>query len=85
MGAPYGHAMAVRQKLKDDARAFGPGRISVSFTYTSPVPPFIPYTSHARRTAEAFQWVKAHPDEPPLPEKPPEKPKDADPKGDKPR
>jgi hypothetical protein len=63
-GGPYAHAEGVLEKLKDDAAAFGEGRVSVAFTYTTPVPPWIPYTAEARHAAEAFAWVKAHPHEP---------------------
>jgi hypothetical protein len=65
MGGPYEHAQQVREKLKADAAEFGEGRVSLHFSYTTPCPPWIPLTARARRTAEAFQWVKLHPSEPP--------------------
>lgn len=63
-GGPYDHAMFVRRKLLDDAREFGEGRLSLTFGYAAPVPPFIPFTGRARSTAEAFEWARAHPSEP---------------------
>jgi hypothetical protein len=65
MSGPYDHALAVRAKCRDDAHAFGEGRLSFELDYMSPVPPYVPYTAKARHIAEAFAWVKAHPDEPP--------------------
>jgi hypothetical protein len=65
MGGPWEHAQAVRRKLKDDAAEFGEGKVSLHFGYAAPIPPWIPYTAQARRAAEAFQWVKDHPNEPP--------------------
>lgn len=65
MGGPWEHGQAVRRKLQDDASEFGEGKVSVHFTYVTPIPPWFPYTAPARRTAEAFQWVKSHPNETP--------------------
>ncbi len=65
MGGPYEHGQAVRRKLQADAQEFGEGRVSLHFTYSAPIPPFIPYTAPARRAAEAFHWVKTHPNETP--------------------
>ncbi|MEZ0229147.1 MAG: hypothetical protein ACAI25_11020 [Planctomycetota bacterium] len=63
MGGPWEHAQAVRRKLQEDAEEFGEGRVSLHFTYATPIPPFIPYTAAARRCAEAFHWAKTHPNE----------------------
>ncbi len=64
MGGPYEHAAAVRQKIADDAMDFGQGKVSLHFSYATPLPPWIPWTARARRAAEAFAWVKEHPSEP---------------------
>jgi hypothetical protein len=72
MSGPFDHAMAVRQKCRDDAREFGEGRLAFEVSYTTPIPPFVPYTRRVRRVAEAFAWIQAHPNEKPLDAKPPE-------------
>jgi hypothetical protein len=64
MGGPWEHAQQVRRKLADDAHEFGEGKVSLHFSYATPIPPWIPYTAPARRAAEAFVWVKAHADAP---------------------
>jgi hypothetical protein len=55
---PWDHAQAVKQKLRDDAAEFGEGSLAVEFSYVAPIPPVIPYTAPARRTAEAFAWAR---------------------------
>lgn len=65
MAGPWEHAQAARAKLADDEKDFGHGKVSLHFTYVTPIPPFIPWTAEARRAAEAFLWAKAHPQEPP--------------------
>jgi hypothetical protein len=65
LGGAYGHAQGVREKLKDDAREFGDGMVSLHFDSLNPVPAVIPYAGRARTIAEAFAWCAAHPEEGP--------------------
>ena len=60
MSGPYDHALAVRSKIRDDARELGEGRLTFEVSFASPVPPWIPYTVKARHVAEAFAWVRDH-------------------------
>lgn len=62
LGGAYGHAQGVREKLRDDAREFGDGMVSLTFDTFNPVPALIPYAGRARDIAEAFAWCAAHPD-----------------------
>jgi hypothetical protein len=68
LGSPWSHAQAIKNKLAEDAAEFGPGSLSIAFSYAVPVPAWLPAYGPARATAEAFAWVQAHPDEPVLPD-----------------
>jgi hypothetical protein len=63
MGGPWTHAQDVKAKLADDAAEYGPGHVSIEFSYVVPLPAAFPYRTPARLTAEAFAWCKEHPTE----------------------
>jgi len=60
MSGPWEHAQAVRRKLQEDRENFGEGKVSLHFSYVSPIPPFVPYTAPARHAAEAYEWARTH-------------------------
>lgn len=66
MGGPWSHAQTVKWKIEDDALAYGSGMLAVHFDFMSGIPAWIPVGGRAKRVAEAFAWVQAHPDEPEL-------------------
>lgn len=68
LGGPWSHAQTIKNKLAEDAAEYGPGSLSLEFSYVVPVPAWLPVYGPARATAQAFAWAQAHPDEPVLPD-----------------
>ena len=66
MGGPWSHAQTVKWKIEDDAVAYGSGMLAVHFDFLAGAPAWFPVGGRALRVAEAFAWVKEHPDEPEL-------------------